>query len=283
MPAALAIGALGSAAVGASSARSAARSQQRAADRATQAQQDQYNQTRDDLSPFRDIGTSAMRAYAAELGLIDPSEVFGTPAPANAPAAPAAAGLGPRPVFTGTQESFNAIRDFNRTSPAPAQVAQPATIAGTQGRTYGGYETSPMARYLLEKNTGTINAAFAARGGFNSGAALKALEDDRMRVVSADRNSYLDRLANLGTAGQNAASQTGQFGMQSAANIGQLQLASGQAQAQGQLGVGQAIQSGIGDIAGIYGYFSNPMAAFASSPNSFAPTSSPRPMMRPFR
>ena len=148
---------------------------------------------------------------------------------------------------------------------------------------YGGYEKSPMARYLLDEGTEQIDAQFAARGGYNSGAALEALEQNRQRVITADTDRYFDRL--LGTAGMgfDAATGQGSAGRYYATQSGAANMNA--ANAAGQYGMmgAQSLQTGIGDLAGTYGYFnqSNPMAAYSTNVISGNMTRSPFPRPRP--
>jgi hypothetical protein len=170
---------------------------------------------------------------------------------------------------------------------------------GDQPGWYEGYEMSPMARFALEQGVDDIQASAAARGGLNSGATLQALEDYRSDLVMADRDNYLNRLADFGsmrmnailgqpapprTSGQtaniygNMAGAAGNY----ATNVGNLTTQAGQARANA-IGSGfNAFNSTLGNMAGIYGYM-NPMAGMAQGAGGtgFAPSSSMRPVARP--
>lgn len=64
-----AAGSVASAAIGSSAAKSAAKSQAQSAEQARQQSEEMYNQTRTDLAPYRDVGTSAQAQYQNLLGI----------------------------------------------------------------------------------------------------------------------------------------------------------------------------------------------------------------------
>lgn len=137
---------------------------------------------------------------------------------------------------------------------------------GEQPEGYGGYTMSPMAKYLMEEGTDSINARFGARGGYEGGAAMEALEANRRRVIGADTDRYFDRLLNTAGMGFDAASGQGSAGRYYASAAGSAGRFGADAAGRGYMGQAQALQTGIGDMAGIYGYFSrqnNPMMAYA--------------------
>lgn len=137
---------------------------------------------------------------------------------------------------------------------------------GEKPEGYEGYSMSPAAKYAMETGVGDVNAAFSARGGYNSGAALEALEGKRSRIVSADMADYFNRLAGISGAGQAAAAAQTSAGTQYAGTASNTMMAGAGATAQGYLNAANAIGSGINDAAGIYGYFNraNPTSAYAA-------------------
>lgn len=154
---------------------------------------------------------------------------------------------------------------------------------GDKPEGYEGYSMSPMASYMLEKGMDSIQGSRAAAGGLYSGETLRQMEEERKRVVGSDMDNYLNRVfgltsmgsmaaGNMGTAGQNYANNAGNIGMNAAANQGNAYM-------QGA----QQIQTGISDMAGIYGYM-NPMMMYAQNtlPMGQAPTTSMRPPARPW-
>lgn len=154
---------------------------------------------------------------------------------------------------------------------------------GTGPRGYRGYQASPMAQYLLEEGTSAIEAGAAGAGGLFSGATLEALEANRANTIQFDRNNYMDRLLGVAGIGQASAAQTAAAGDSFAAGAGQAiagagaamgagHRGAGNAAAMGSLGSAQAWQSGISDMAGIYGYMQNPMMAYSAG--TMAPSAS---------
>lgn len=169
-------------------------------------------------------------------------------------------------IYTDTSEKLEPFR-------AAGQNAFTAYLSelglGEAPEGYGGYMESPMASYLLTQGRDTIEGGAAARGGLYSGSTLKALEDHRQGVIGADVDSYLSKLFGVSQMGQNAAAQQGAAGTQFANAAGNNIMAAGRAAGQGYTNAAQSIQTGIGDVAGIYGYFNspymqNPMAAYAA-------------------
>lgn len=133
---------------------------------------------------------------------------------------------------------------------------------------FGGYSVSPMAQYLIDEGMSGIEGMRAKAGGLFSGATLKALEDDRRRVIGADVREYMDRVGGVAAGGQNAAANMGNAGANYANNAGNAMMTAANAKAGGYLGMANAIQGGIGDMAGIYGYLQGPMGAFATPANN---------------
>lgn len=131
---------------------------------------------------------------------------------------------------------------------------------------YGGYEQSPMAQYLMQEGSEDINAAFASRGGYNSGAALEALEANRQSVISADTSDYFNRLLGVSQMGLDAATLQNSAGQSYANSASNNLMTAANASATATMGSANAMTSGIGDLAGIYGYFNtdNPLSAYAN-------------------
>lgn len=137
---------------------------------------------------------------------------------------------------------------------------------GDKPEGYDGYSMSPAAKYAMETGVGDVNAAFSARGGYDSGAALEALESKRRNIVTADTTDYFNRLAGLTGMGQSAAAGQSAAGAQYAGSASNTMMGGANATAQGYLNAAGAIGSGINDAAGIYGYFNraNPTSAYAA-------------------
>ena len=111
------------------------------------------------------------------------------------------------------------------------------TIDGTA---YAGYQESPDVTYAMKVGNDSVNALAGARGGLQSGATLKALQETAMGTAMQGRNAYLNRLAGLGDLGMNAAGMNAQ-NSQSYVNTSANALANiGNAQAAGAVGTANA-------------------------------------------
>lgn len=244
---ALAAASLGGTLAQTSAANKANKTTAKAADAATTLQRDQFNQTTATQRPFVEGGTDAFSAmlYNAGLG-----------------AAPTVGANTPAVVSTGSGFSVG-DKVFTAREAADA-YAKTQTTGGT---TYGGYSASPMAKYLMETGVDTIEGSRAAAGGLYSGATLKAMEDNRRTVVQSDTGDYYARLMQLAGMGQAGASNQAAAGQNYANSAGQIGMNAANQRAQNTINTGNAIAGGIGDMAGIYGYFSNPMAAYGTSAN----------------
>ena len=244
---ALAAASLGGTLAQTSAANSANKKTAKAADAATALQRDQFNQTTEANRPFVQGGSDAFSAMLFNAGLGARPTVG-----ANTPAV----------VSTGSGFSVG-DKVFTAREAADA-YAKTQTTGGTE---YGGYAASPMAKYLMETGVDSIEGSRAAAGGLYSGATLKALEDNRRNVVQSDTGDYYARLMQLSGMGQASASNQAAAGQAYANNAGQIGTNSAAQQAQNKINAGNAIAGGIGDMAGIYGYFSNPMQGYGTAAN----------------
>lgn len=112
------IGAGASALSSASAAKKAANASKEAADQNAQVQREIYNQTRTDLSPYRDIGTGALAALSTRLGL--------TPIPAN--------GARPATQPATNPNAYSALPGSRpAATPAPAAPAPSAAAPAASG------------------------------------------------------------------------------------------------------------------------------------------------------
>lgn len=264
-------------------AKDAAKGQQAAADAATNLQRDQYNQTTANYAPYLNAGNDAMKAYLYEMGL-GPKPTFGGSTPAIESyyeTSPAKAGGGVNlsnpnsymsalfgnGVTKAGSTGVNRTQKFRVNGQSFSTLGEAEAYAkanATGGTEYQGYSTSPMAKYLMQEGVDSIEGSAAAQGGLYSGATLEALEGNRKQIIQADTADYFNKLFGLTGMGMSAAGNQASAGSQYAGNVGNLQMqaanASGQAKQQGAA----AWNSTLGDMAGIYGYMQNPMAAYAA-------------------
>jgi hypothetical protein len=253
----LAIGGIASSLIGANSAKKAADAQARSQDQAVALQREVYNDTTERFAPYLEAGGNALNAYLYELGLGDKPMIGGNP---MAVKTVNGSRRGQAPTYLVGDKSFTSMS-------AAEAYANDNKTGGTE---YAGYSESPMAKYLLTKGMQGIEGGAAAAGGLYSGATLQALENNRREIVTADTSSYFDRLAGVTSMGLGAAGNQANAGQNYASGASQALTNKGNAQAGGYLGAGQAWQGGINDMAGLYGYYSNPMQAYAA-PTLFGP------------
>jgi hypothetical protein len=191
----------------------------------------QYEQARNDLAPYREIGTKSLAELAA----------------ANAP--------GGR--FT---------KNYER----------------------GEFEVDPGYQFRLQQGEDGINRGAAARGGWNSGATLKALarynsdlgsqeygawdqrQNTREAQFNANRDFHRNNLATLANVGQTSTTATSNAGANAYGNIanagqanaqyrGNAAIGAGNARASGYLAQGQAWANAANAIGGAAGnYFGGP-------------------------
>jgi hypothetical protein len=129
------------------------------------------------------------------------------------------------------------------------------------------FQQDPGYQFRLAEGEKAINRAAAARGGYDSGGALKALTRYGQGVASDEygnafnrwntqNNQLYNRFASLAGVGQLANQQVGQAGQgyanaasniaqNNAANQGNAMLAGANARASGYTGFGNALASGL--------------------------------------
>lgn len=158
------------------------------------------------------------------------------------------------------------------------QEAQQAAITAIQ--------QGPEFQSLTQQGENAILQNASATGGLRGGNTQAALAQFRPQVLSGLISQQYDRLGGLAGAGQNAAAGVGTAAQQTGANVSNLMQQQGAAQAGGALASGQAwgnVAGQIGQYAGAVGTGAvpNPFGGFGA-PQAGAPTTSPRPIARPF-
>jgi len=209
---------IGSAAIGAGSsilgskaqskaAGKAADAQTAAADRAAQVQWDMYEQTREDMTPWRETGEEALYKLSDVMGIgtkdRDKTEDFGA--------------LTKPFEYQGYEDPGYQFR-FGEGQKALERSAS------AKGMTFSGRTGRELTRYGQEMGSQEYGNAF--------GRHLQ--EQDRL----------YNRYAGISGTGQSTAVQQGQYGMQTAGNVGNTMMTAGRAQAQGYTGSAQARASG---------------------------------------
>lgn len=202
------VGGVASSAIGASGAKSAASTQADAARDAAQLQQQQYDQTREDLAPYRDLGSSYIPQLQTALSNPLLSSAFTAP----------------------TAEEVQATPGYQFTLANGMKAVQNAASArglGSSGAALKGAST--YAEGLADSN---YNSAFT-----------RALQAYTTNYGTASDN--VNRLLGVVGNGQNAAAQTGALGTQATNSIAGTLTSGAAASAAGQVGAANAITGGI--------------------------------------
>lgn len=147
------------------------------------------------------------------------------------------------------------------------------------------YAKDPSAQLQLQKSEKALDRMFSARGLMNSGAKLKALQDnanlqfgDFYNRKAGEFGTYWGNLAGIAGVGSSAVQNQQGLNAQSAARQGELLAQGANAQASGIIGgnaaAAQSRQSGFNNLLnlgglglGAYGMFSNPVGAAAGTAN----------------
>lgn len=267
---------LASGVLGSRSSRDAAGAQQASSDAATAEARRQYDLARQDLSPWRNIGTQALNQMGSLYGF---SPQAAQPAPASGTwSGQPATGASPRSGMLGRsggpirRESYE-IADLGTnwmSSGGPA--AEPGSsplggnftqAGGSPGTGMAGFFASPDYNFRREEGLRGIEQSAAARGGAMSGNALRGLTDFSSNLAAGEYGDYWNRLAGLAGVGQTATSQGIQAGQSFANQYGANTMAAGDARASGIMGGANswsnAINSGLNNYM-LYrgGYFGAP-------------------------
>lgn len=229
------------AAVQADAAVRSAQIQADASDRASQRVLDQYNQTRDDLSVYRDVGKRGIESYMRESNV--PQEVY---APIDVPDFSLQAqseGFEESPGYQymldqGQKAIQNSASARGNLHSGETQLELMRHAQGLANQDYWNYVNANSQGNMTNYN---LNEA-ANQNRYNSRLASRQ-----------DRLSRLETLANMGGQaamqtgqfGANAANQAGQFGVNSATNSGNMMMQGAQAQAGGIAGAANAFNKGL--------------------------------------
>lgn len=218
------VGGVASSVIGGNAAEDAAQTQADAANNSAAMQEAQFQQTRSDLRPYQDLGTSLLPALRDSL--TNP--------------------------WLGAQFSYG---NFNAPTQAEAQATPGYQFTLQQGLKAA--QNSASARGL-----GSSGAALKGAESFASGLADSTYNDVFNRALQSygtNRNNALNtfqtnygvandatnRLLGVVTMGQNSAAQTGALGAQTASSIGNTLMSGAASQAAGTVGAANAITGGI--------------------------------------
>lgn len=253
---------LGGSVVQASSARRAANAQTSAAREQLDVQERMYQQTRDDLSPFREVGIPAANALNYYLGLGPrPADVGGNQLTVEEFTEQQQAGgipLGPAGGASfggaGGNGSLTRFRVGENIFDTREAAQQYATANSTQGTPFVGFQETPGFQFAMDQGRRAVDASAASRGGLRSGATIQAQTDRGVGMANQEFGNYLSRLSGVISGGQNAAAQQANVNTNTANSMGNALGAMGNAQAAGAIGQGNAINSGINNGISLFQY-----------------------------
>jgi hypothetical protein len=297
VPIVLAAGTAFAAKKGADASKSAAKGQARSADAGIAEQQRQFDESLRLQAPQRFVGNAATNELARLLGLPqfnETSDNFNRGLDANGnsltrltgdaelPVAgqrivPRAGSNGTFDVFYGDTDVGDLVRGgrngrFIANGAAIPQPVAPTMMAPAAADSQGvnalsAFLQSPDYQFRRGEGTRDIQSQFAARGGAQSGNALRALSEFSSNLASGEFGNRFNRLASLAGFAQQANSQ----GAQNAINTGRGVAAglqdAGNARASGVAGSNQAFQDGISGLAGTIPLF---VDAFGRRKNALA-------------
>lgn len=257
-----AVGAIGGGLIASGGAKSAANVQAQAARDAQAAQERMFERQVALQEPFRQGGMAAQNRLFTLLGL-DPN--------AGRPAAPSGGGVQSFNTPYGTFNFPGGMGGFGGAGAAPATNAQGIVVDpnspdfGKYARDFGmqDFQQDPGYAFRLSEGQKAIERSAAARGGLQSGSALKAAArfgqdlgsqeyQNAFNRYQINRSNQLNPLQSLMGAGQSATNTmtaaAGQQGQNQAQNI----YGAGQARASGYIGSANALAGalqGIGNTA----------------------------------
>jgi len=267
--------------IGSKAAKSAANTQAASAAAAQGASDRQFDITRSDLMPWMTVGKEGLYTLADLLGLNVPQD-----------SGDGTLGLTPdqkiaydnaKSLFEGkmfeyqiltAKGSHNAPLALSQANAAKAKMDSILSSAGINGVTrprtdqFGSllkdfsledFEKEPGYEFRLGEGEKGINRAALARGGFDSGATLKALQRFGQDYASGEYGNAWNRdaaekdrkynfLSGIGNTGQVTTQQVGSLGAQNAANQADLITGAGNARAAGIVGGANAWGNALSQI-----------------------------------
>jgi hypothetical protein len=258
----------------------------RGADAATAESARQYDQTRSDFAPWRAAGSGAVNQLNSLFGLggagasqwngrdlfgsqggiptVDAERYAADPAYRYAWDTTLASERASRPGWDG-QSTYNmpgTDADFARLNDSLARniseynTQHPEASAGSANTpNMSGFFTSPGYNFRRGEGMRGIENTFAARGGAQSGNALRALTEFNSNLASGEFGNYFNQLASIAGLGQTATGQTAAAGANYANQAGRNALYAGDARASGINGQANAWGNTLQGLAGLYGYY----------------------------
>ncbi len=114
------------------------------------------------------------------------------------------------------------------------------------------FQASPDYAFRRDEGTRDIGNSFSARGGAQSGNALRALTDFNSGLAGGEYGNWWNRQAGLAGVGQTSAANLGSLGANSAANVGNALQNGANARASGVEGQTNAYTGALADLLSQY-------------------------------
>lgn len=250
-------------------------------------QREVYGQNKETLSPFVARGNAAGETMNALLGLGGAMQPINGQQPIaggqnqaqrGGPGAANYYGFGDGSIFSGDYNEPNfparlGVGNFNipinayqsLPNAVPNQAAQTSgvqpTIAGNEGMTpqeaandaFDIFRGSTGYQFRVNEGMDALNSGYAGSGMLQSGAALKALDDYRQNMASAEFGNYMGMLGNQQGVGLSAAGAQAGVGVDYANNVSNLNAQNANALANAAVAKANNSNALIGGIAGSIG------------------------------
>lgn len=210
-----------------------------AADKSAEVQKYQYDTTRADYAPYRAVGYNALGKLAGLYGVGTKDPYATTPSTGGQTVQLPGGGSFAVPGGTGVAGQATATTATGTTNGAPD---------------YGGFYASPSYQFRLAEGMKAIQRSAAARGGLNSGATMKSINNYAQDTASTEFDNYANRLAAMAGVGQSATGATAQAGQNYANGASNAYTNAGNARASAYQNTGNAINQGVQNLAGAYLY-----------------------------
>lgn len=127
------------------------------------------------------------------------------------------------------------------------------------------YRESPGFQFALNRSQRALENSAAGRGLLQSGATLKALQENAIGHQNLDYGNFYNRLAGIAGQGGQATSNLAQLGQQAAQNIGNTLQQEGAARASGYVGAGNARTGAMGNLFSLGSFALSPFGPFSTA------------------
>ena len=221
--------------------------------------QAQFEQTREDLAPYREVGTKALDRLASLYGIqrqVDEYSSDGKPVSFSEFAELNGGGLDslmqlPLRGSGKFDPNYNSAIKHNEQAMERSDklrkeydeyLANRPSVGGpTSGFNSDSFMQSPDYKFAYDQGNRAVEQSLARRGISEGGSAMKELSQFNQGLASQKLGEYKNSLAALAGIGQTSATTTGQFGANMATNNGQNIMQAGDARASSYLNQGSAI------------------------------------------